>query len=295
LITRARKAGHRAIIAAIDADQPASIALHSKFDFKKCRSFQTSRLQVRPLAGRRLHGTTSRSLIVPTIERKAFCSERSCAKSTQSPPYCIHERLSPNSTLVRCFAQFLDGFSRPGLQSPRFLQNRRISSRFDHQRLGHDSATWLFERFCCGHYRRRHCLTYTNLSKYAAVVWLSTTGDVLDNNQQAEFQQYIHNSGGYVGIHSARTLNTPGHGMANSSALTSPITPQSSTATIKIADAAHPSTAGLPRRWTRTDECTIFNPIRAVPSTSSPPSTRPLTRPALAHGIRPPDFLVPQL
>src|SRR5215467_4716717 len=34
LIVRARKAGHRVIIAAIDADQPASIALHSKFNFK---------------------------------------------------------------------------------------------------------------------------------------------------------------------------------------------------------------------------------------------------------------------
>ena len=40
LIARARKAGHRAIIAAIDADQPASIALHSKFDFEKVGQFK---------------------------------------------------------------------------------------------------------------------------------------------------------------------------------------------------------------------------------------------------------------
>ena len=40
LIVRARKAGHRVIIAAIDADQPASIALHSKFDFKKVGHFK---------------------------------------------------------------------------------------------------------------------------------------------------------------------------------------------------------------------------------------------------------------
>jgi phosphinothricin acetyltransferase len=33
LISRARSLGHRAIIAGIDADQPASIALHGKFGF----------------------------------------------------------------------------------------------------------------------------------------------------------------------------------------------------------------------------------------------------------------------
>jgi phosphinothricin acetyltransferase len=40
LIVRARKAGHRVIIAAIDADQPASIALHAKFDFKNVGHFK---------------------------------------------------------------------------------------------------------------------------------------------------------------------------------------------------------------------------------------------------------------
>jgi L-amino acid N-acyltransferase len=40
LIARARKAGHRAIIAAIDAEQPASTALHSKFAFKKVGHFK---------------------------------------------------------------------------------------------------------------------------------------------------------------------------------------------------------------------------------------------------------------
>src|SRR5688500_2281296 len=45
--------------------------------------------------------------------------------------------------------------------------------------------------------------TYTNLARYKAVVWLCTTGDVLDTNQQAAFEQYIRNAGGFVGIHSA--------------------------------------------------------------------------------------------
>ncbi len=43
----------------------------------------------------------------------------------------------------------------------------------------------------------------SNLKKYNAVVFLNTTGDVLNNNQQAEFERYIQAGGGYLGIHAA--------------------------------------------------------------------------------------------
>jgi len=42
-----------------------------------------------------------------------------------------------------------------------------------------------------------------NLKKYNAVVFLSTTGDVLNNAQQDEFERYIQAGGGYLGIHAA--------------------------------------------------------------------------------------------
>src|SRR5258706_11607915 len=45
--------------------------------------------------------------------------------------------------------------------------------------------------------------TDTNLSNYQAIIFLSTTGDVLDSNQQGAFQRYIEAGGGFVGIHSA--------------------------------------------------------------------------------------------
>lgn len=41
------------------------------------------------------------------------------------------------------------------------------------------------------------------LAKYSAVVFLNTTGDVLNNEQQTSFERYIQGGGGYVGIHSA--------------------------------------------------------------------------------------------
>jgi cytochrome c len=42
-----------------------------------------------------------------------------------------------------------------------------------------------------------------NLKKYNAVVFLSTTGDVLDQMQQNAFIRFIQGGGGYVGIHAA--------------------------------------------------------------------------------------------
>ena len=46
---------------------------------------------------------------------------------------------------------------------------------------------------------------FTNavLKQYNAVVFLNTTGDVLNNEQQEEFERYIQAGGGYLGIHSA--------------------------------------------------------------------------------------------
>lgn len=42
-----------------------------------------------------------------------------------------------------------------------------------------------------------------SLKKYAAVIFLSTTGDVLDYRQEAAFERYIQAGGGYVGVHAA--------------------------------------------------------------------------------------------
>jgi len=41
------------------------------------------------------------------------------------------------------------------------------------------------------------------LSRYAAVIFLCTTGEVLDRSQQQAFEQYIRSGRGFVGIHSA--------------------------------------------------------------------------------------------
>jgi type 1 glutamine amidotransferase len=45
--------------------------------------------------------------------------------------------------------------------------------------------------------------TAANLAQYEVVVFLNTTGDVLDTNQQNAFKSYIESGKGFVGIHSA--------------------------------------------------------------------------------------------
>jgi hypothetical protein len=45
--------------------------------------------------------------------------------------------------------------------------------------------------------------TEDSLKKYKAVIFLSTTGDVLNQAQQNEFMRFIQAGGGYLGIHAA--------------------------------------------------------------------------------------------
>jgi type 1 glutamine amidotransferase len=99
--------------------------------------------------------------------------------------------------------------------------------------------------------------TYERLARYDAVIFLLTTGDVLDTSQEAAFERYIRAGGGFVGVHSA---SDTGYGWAWYGGLVGAYNNQQNkhsgvvSATIQVVDHAHPSTAGLPDRWTRTDE-----------------------------------------
>jgi PKD repeat protein len=118
------------------------------------------------------------------------------------------------------------------------------------------------------------------LARYDAVIWLSTTGDVLNDAQQAAFERYIRSGRGYVGIHSAADTEYtwPWYGQLVGGYFRNHPngTP---TATVVVEDAAKPSTSHLPARWTRTDEWYnyqgIVNPV--VNGGGTDVSTRGLT------------------
>ena len=108
--------------------------------------------------------------------------------------------------------------------------------------------------------------TTTNLANFDAVVFLSTTGEVLNDEQQDAFEDYIQGGGGYVGIHSATDTEYawPWYGeMLGGYFRNHPAgTP---TATVNITDGDEPSTQGLPTNWARDDEWYNFqgptNPV----------------------------------
>ena len=106
--------------------------------------------------------------------------------------------------------------------------------------------------------------TDANLAQYDAVIWLSTTGDVLTDEQQAAFERYIRAGNGYVGIHAAADTEYDwgwyGDLVGGYFASHPAGTP---TASVDIEDAAHPSTATVPTRWTRTDEWYNYKPPAA--------------------------------
>jgi glucose/arabinose dehydrogenase len=96
--------------------------------------------------------------------------------------------------------------------------------------------------------------TAANLAQYEAVIFLSTTGDVLNASQQTAFEQYIAAGHGFVGIHSAADTEYDWAWYGGLVGAYFDSHPAIQSATIKVADAVHPATAGLPQDWTRTDE-----------------------------------------
>ncbi|MGW5158580.1 ThuA domain-containing protein [Nonomuraea wenchangensis] len=99
-----------------------------------------------------------------------------------------------------------------------------------------------------------NAFTTANLAQYKAVVFLSTTGDVLNDNQQAAFQTYVDGGGGYVGVHAAADTeyNWPYYGQLMGAWFNNH--PAIQQATVRTEDRAHAATAHLGTTWSRTDE-----------------------------------------
>ncbi|MDF4252623.1 ThuA domain-containing protein [Streptomyces sp. WMMB303] len=96
--------------------------------------------------------------------------------------------------------------------------------------------------------------TPKKLARYDAVVFLSTTGDVLGPRQQAAFEEYIGDGGGYVGVHAAADTEYDWEWYGGLAGAYFASHPAIQPATVRIEDRAHPATAQLGADWERTDE-----------------------------------------
>ena len=139
---------------------------------------------------------------------------------------------------------------------------------------------------------RPGAFTDASLRRFRAVVFLLTSGDVLDPPQEAALQRYVEGGGGFVGVHSAANTEThwPFFGRLLGARFRGH--PAVQAATVVVTDGAHPATRGLPHRQRRTDEWYAF---RANPR----PHVHVLAAGGRAHlpagclrdGPRPPDRL----
>ncbi|HJZ40297.1 MAG TPA: ThuA domain-containing protein [Bacteroidales bacterium] len=104
--------------------------------------------------------------------------------------------------------------------------------------------------------------TIDKLMQYKVVVFLNTTGDILNDEQQAAFQNFIRSGGGFVGIHAATDTEYDWswyNKLVGAYFLSHP--PNQQVAVIKVADKTHPATEFLPDKWIRTDEWYDFKDL----------------------------------
>ncbi|MFN0012918.1 MAG: ThuA domain-containing protein [Saprospiraceae bacterium] len=96
--------------------------------------------------------------------------------------------------------------------------------------------------------------TEENLSRYAAVVFLNTAGDVLNPTQEIEFERYIQAGGGFVGVHTAIDTehNWPWYGKLVGGRFDGLTEVQP--ATVQVADTEHAATKHLEPTWQHSDE-----------------------------------------
>lgn len=111
--------------------------------------------------------------------------------------------------------------------------------------------------------------TEKNLQQYTALVFTSTNNDVFDTDaQKVAFMRYIQSGGGFMGVHSAigTERNWPWFKMMIGGTFSWHESFQSYT--IKVIDPQHSSVQGLPKEWTKKDECyfskELYPGIRAV-------------------------------
>ncbi|MCX4820450.1 ThuA domain-containing protein [Streptomyces sp. NBC_01142] len=96
--------------------------------------------------------------------------------------------------------------------------------------------------------------TTSNLARYDAVVFLSTTGDVLNADQQQAFENYVATGGGYMGVHAAADTEYDWKFYGGLVGAYFASHPQIQPATVRVEDHTHPSTGHLDDAWERTDE-----------------------------------------
>ncbi|MGB5238921.1 MAG: ThuA domain-containing protein [Flavobacteriaceae bacterium] len=104
----------------------------------------------------------------------------------------------------------------------------------------------------------------TGLQEYDLVIFLSTTRNILDPDQESAFKAYINQGGNFMGIHAASDTEYAWswYGKLVGAYFEShPSNPNVREADIEVVDESHPSTSHLEELWKRNDEWYNFKSI----------------------------------
>ena len=99
----------------------------------------------------------------------------------------------------------------------------------------------------------------SDLARFAAVVFLNASGDVLNEAQEQAFQSWLEAGGGWLGIHSAGDDSHLGwqwyrDTLIGATFTAHPMNPQFQRATVLLENNEHPVLRGLPDIWQHQDE-----------------------------------------
>jgi len=105
--------------------------------------------------------------------------------------------------------------------------------------------------------------TSENLAEYQLVVFLNTTGNVLDDEQQNAFESYIQGGGSFMGIHAASDTEYgwPWYGKMVGAYFVNH--PKQQSAKIDVLDKNHESTSFLDDSWSHFDEWYNFKNLNS--------------------------------
>jgi type 1 glutamine amidotransferase len=101
--------------------------------------------------------------------------------------------------------------------------------------------------------------TPESLRRFAAVVFLNTSGEVLTDPGRRAFEEYVRGGGGFVGVHCAAATEEDWPFYRSLVGASFAGHPDVQPATIRVVDSSHPATAHLGPEWHRTDEWYDFH------------------------------------
>jgi type 1 glutamine amidotransferase len=102
------------------------------------------------------------------------------------------------------------------------------------------------------------------LANYAAVIFLNTTGNILNDEQQAACEKFIKSGKGFVGIHSAADTEYDWPWYTKMIGMMFRIHPQQQTAYLKVEDSNFPGMERFPKKLLWTDEWYEYGELKAT-------------------------------